>query len=279
MAIPRLACTIALYTKLYNGAQNLQAFIKTGLYGCSVTILLLAWSAPSQSEELNIAVASNFIAAMQSIEQAFEDSTEHELRIIRGSSGKHYAQIRSGAPFDAFLSADQDRPRRLVDEGVAIESSLASYAQGQLALWSRKSSLKLDRKYLLNTNNYKLISMANPRLAPYGQAAIELMSNLGLESSLSGSFVVGENIAQAFQFAFSGNADLGLVAYSQAVSPNLQGEGSVWLVPSELHQPIRQDMVLLTDSGPAWEFAEFMQGTIVRGILLSHGYLVPEGGS
>jgi molybdenum ABC transporter molybdate-binding protein len=213
---------------------------------------------------------------MQRIEQAFEGTSEHELRIIRGSSGKHYAQIRNGAPFDIFLSADQLRPRRLVEEGVAKESGLATYAQGQLALWSRQNDLQLGREYLLNTDNYRVIAMANPRLAPYGQAAREVFSNLGLESLLSERLVMGENIAQAFQFAFSGNADLGLVAYSQALSPNLRGQGSVWLVPSELHQPIKQDMLILSDSTAALEFASFMQGDVVREILLSSGYLLPE---
>lgn len=214
---------------------------------------------------------------MQDIERAFESNSEHELRIIRGSSGKHYAQIINGAPFDVFLSADQLRPRRLVEEGIAEEPALSTYAQGQLALWSRQSGLPLDREYLLNTDNYNVISIANPRLAPYGQAATEVFSHLGLESVLSERLVMGENVAQAFQFVFSGNADLGLIAYSQALSPNLRAQGSVWLVPSELHQPIKQDMVILRDSLAALEFASFMKGAVAHDILLSHGYLLPEG--
>jgi len=215
---------------------------------------------------------------MQRVEQAFEVSSEHEIRIIRGSSGKHYAQIRNGAPFDIFLSADQLRPRRLVEEGFAVKSSLTTYAHGQLALWSRVDDLPLDREYLLNTDNYRVIAMANPRLAPYGQAALEVFSSLGLEALVREKLVMGENIAQAFQFAFSGNADLGLVAYSQALSPNMLGQqGSVWLVPSELHQPIKQDMVILSDSPAALEFASYMKSSAVQDILLSGGYLLPEG--
>ena len=227
-------------------------------------------------ETLNIAVASNFVAAMQSIEQAFEADSEHDIRIIRGSSGKHYAQILNGAPFDVFLSADQLRPRRLVEEGIADESGLATYAQGQLALWSRDKGLELGREYLLNSNNYRVIAIANPRLAPYGQAAMEVLSSLGLDSLVSERLVMGENIAQAFQFAFSGNADLGLLAYSQTLSPNIRSRGSVWLVPSEMHQPIKQDMLILSDSAAAREFANFMKSTEVRNILRSGGYLVPE---
>ena len=214
---------------------------------------------------------------MRRIEQAFEGNSEHEVRLIRGSSGKHYAQISNGAPFDIFLSADQQRPRRLVDEGRAGESQLTTYAQGQLALWSRESDLRLNREYLLNTNNYDVIAIANPRLAPYGQAAIQVFSYLGLRSLVGERLVMGENIAQAFQFVFSGNADLGLVAYSQAMSPNLRDKGSVWLVPSELHQPIKQDMLILSDSTAAAEFAAFMKSDKVSDILLSEGYLLPGG--
>ncbi|MBL4573112.1 MAG: molybdate ABC transporter substrate-binding protein [Gammaproteobacteria bacterium] len=248
--------------------QSVRSCLLASLLGCS---------ASAGAESLNVAVASNFVAAMKHIEKAFEDNSEHEIRIIRGSSGKHYAQIRNGAPFDVFLSADQLRPRRLVEEGIAEESALTTYAQGQLALWSRQNDLQLDREYLLNTDNYNVIAIANPRLAPYGQAATEVIAFLGLNSLVSKRLVMGENIAQAFQFAFSGNADLGLVAYSQALSLNRRGQGSIWLVPSELHQPIKQDMVILSDSAAALEFAAFMKGDVVRDILLSGGYLVPEG--
>ena len=194
---------------------------------CCLLLVLLGSSASAYAETLNVAVASNFVAAMQHIKRAFEGNSAHELRIIRGSSGKHYAQITNGAPFDVFLSADQGRPRRLVEEGLAEESGLSTYALGQLALWSRKKDLELDRDYLSNTSNYRVIAIANPRLAPYGQAAAELFSSLGVESLVSGRLVMGENIAQAFQFAFSGNADLGLVAYSQTESPNLSRQSPV----------------------------------------------------
>ena len=269
-------CTIPLYTYLHNDRDTLLRLIKQCASSCLFAILLCA-SVPALAETLNVAVASNFVAAMQRIEEAFEGNSEHEVRLIRGSSGKHYAQIRNGAPFDIFLSADQLRPRRLVEEGIAKESDLTTYAQGQLALWSRQNDVQLGREYLLNTSNYGVIAIANPRLAPYGQAATEVFSHLGLESQLSQRLVMGENIAQAFQFAFSGNADIGLIAYSQAISPNMRGMGSVWLVPSELHLPIKQDMVILSDSSAALEFAAFMKSDTVRDILLASGYLLPDG--
>ena len=269
-------CTIPLYTYLHNDRDTLLRLIKQCASSCLFAILLCG-SVPALAETLNVAVASNFVAAMQRIEEAFEGNSEHEVRLIRGSSGKHYAQIRNGAPFDIFLSADQLRPRRLVEEGIAKESDLTTYAQGQLALWSRQNDVQLGREYLLNTSNYGVIAIANPRLAPYGQAATEVFSHLGLESQLSQRLVMGENIAQAFQFAFSGNADIGLIAYSQAISPNMRGMGSVWLVPSELHLPIKQDMVILSDSSAALEFAAFMKSDTVRDILLASGYLLPDG--
>jgi molybdate transport system substrate-binding protein len=272
----RCTCTIPLYTYLHNDRDTLLRLIKQCASSCLFAILLCG-SVPALAETLNVAVASNFVAAMQRIEEAFERNSKHEVRLIRGSSGKHYAQIRNGAPFDIFLSADQLRPRRLVEEGIAKESDLTTYAQGQLALWSRQNDVQLGREYLSNTSNYGVIAIANPRLAPYGQAATEVFSHLGLESQLSQRLVMGENIAQAFQFAFSGNADIGLVAYSQAISPNLRGMGSVWLVPSELHLPIKQDMVILSDSSAALEFATFMKSDTVRDILLTSGYLLPNG--
>lgn len=231
---------------------------------------------PLLGDTLNIAVASNFVAAMKRIEEVFESSSGHEITIIRGSSGKHYAQIVNGAPFDVFLSADQERPRRLVQEGIALEATLSTYAQGQLALWSRDTELNLGTQYLINTDGYRHIAIANPRLAPYGQAAEEVFISLGIESQVIGKLVMGENIAQAFQFAFSGNADLGLIAYSQALSPEMRGRGTFWLVPGELHQPIRQDMVILRDSVAAAEFGSFMKSEAVRRILAANGYLIAE---
>jgi molybdate transport system substrate-binding protein len=276
LAIRGYACTISLYTNLHNGSDILHRLAKQCITSCLLGICL-GCSASAFAETLNVAVASNFVAAMQRIQRAFEANSEHEIRLIRGSSGKHYAQISNGAPFDVFLSADQLRPRRLAEEGIAEESDIATYAHGQLALWSRQNDLQLGREYLLNTDNYDVIAIANPRLAPYGQAATEVFRYLDLEPVISHRLVMGENIAQAFQFVFSGNADLGLVAYSQAMSPNLRDKGSVWLVPGELHQPIKQDMVILSDSTAADEFAAFMNSNTVRDILLSSGYLLPQG--
>lgn len=228
------------------------------------------------AETVNVAVASNFVSTLERIEIAFEAGSDHDLRIVRGSSGKHYAQISNGAPFDVFMSADQMRPKRLMEDGRAVAGSLRTYAIGQLALWSATDGNVLGREYLLNTDNYQSISMANPRLAPYGFAASQLIENLGLTESLEGKTVTGENIAQAFQFAYSGNAELGIVAYSQTLAEALSGRGSSWKIPNELHDPIAQDMVIIKDSQAARDFAKFMDGHEVRSILLDSGYLLPE---
>ena len=247
---------------------------KPGLVG--IALLLAVISGVSRADTLNVAVASNFAETLEAIASEFEAASAHEVRIIRGSSGKHYAQIVNGAPFDVFLSADQARPARLVEEGRGVNGSLRTYAVGQLALWSREVSISLGKEYLLNTNNYATIAIANPRLAPYGQAALQALDSLGIDTENGAiRLVLGENIAQAFQFAYSGSADLGLIAYAQTQSQNLSNRGSLWRVPASLHDPIRQDMVVLTDSVAAKQFAAFMEGEAATAIIIKNGYLAP----
>ncbi len=241
----------------------------------TLAALALFLCTSARADTLNVAVASNFVSALEAIETVFEAGSAHDIQIIRGSSGKHYAQIINGAPFDVFLSADLMRPQRLLEEGAAIADSLKTYALGQLALWSREEGLALDENYLINSDNYNVIAIANPRLAPYGQAALEVFESLGIAEQTREKLVLGENIAQAVQFAYSGNADLGLIAYSQTLAPNMRNRGSVWLVPRELHQPIRQAMVLLTDSDAAREFGTFMTSPAIGRILSDSGYLLP----
>lgn len=242
----------------------------------SFAAIALVFSMASEAETLNVAVASNFATTLEAIAAAFEAASAHEVRVIRGSSGKHYAQIVSGAPFDVFLSADRARPARLQEEGHAIPGSLRTYALGQLALWGREEGVPLSREYLENTDNYETIAIANPRLAPYGEAARQVLDRLGLAGDAGSRVVLGENIAQTFQFAYSGSADIALIAYSQTLAPNLQGRGSTWPVPITLHAPIQQDMVLLRQSEATAEFAAFMGGPVVEDILIKNGYLLPE---
>lgn len=228
----------------------------------------------SGAESLNVAVASNFAPTMESIKQEFEQSSSHSLKLIKGSSGKHYAQISHGAPFDVFLSADQLRPQRLEAQGLIVEASRRTYAIGQLALWSRQPELMLDLSYLSEPTNYRRLAIANPNLAPYGKAAMEVLAGVALFDELRPKLVRGENVAQTFQFAYSGSVPLAIVAYSQVLASPVAG--SYWLLPTSLHEPIRQDMVLLTRSPASLEFARFMSGPVVSAILRDSGYLVPE---
>lgn len=238
--------------------------------------MILVLSAPLASAEgINVALASNFAPTMEKIKQAFELQSEHRLKLIKSSSGKLYAQIRNGAPFDVFLSADQQRPARLEEEGYIVTGSRQTYAIGRLALWSRDPTMTASARLLQDSARYQKLAIANPRLAPYGEAAMEVLSALDLQERVAGKLVMGENVAQAFQFAFSGGAELGFVAYSQVMSAPETGANSHWLIPDFLYQPIRQDMVLLNDSVASRELEQFMAGDVAAEILRNNGYALP----
>jgi|FLOH01.1.fsa_nt_gi molybdate transport system substrate-binding protein len=245
--------------------------------GAKLLAMILILSSPLVSaDSLNIAVASNFAPAMEAIKQAFERQSGHQLKLIRSSSGKLYAQISNGAPFDLFLSADQQRPQRLEQEGRSISGSRQTYAMGRLVLWSGAAGLSASAALLESGDKTQKIAIANPKLAPYGKAAMEVLSALNLLEQVQTKAVWGENVGQTFQFAFSGGAEAGFVAYSQALAAPESGSSSYWLIPDSLYQPIRQDMVLLTDSIAGRELVEFMRGEAVAEILLRSGYLLPQ---
>ena len=244
-----------------------------------INLLLLAviFSLPSvRAESINVAVASNFSAALEEVKTIFESNTDHKIVVIRGSTGKHFTQILNGAPFDLFLAADQARPARLQEQyNIVLRRS---YAIGRLALWGRgEGPLKEDSlaDMILKTPNQRL-AIANPLLAPYGSAALETLNYLGLKDESEDRIVTGENIAQAFQFAYSGGAKFGLVAYSQVI--NVGELGNFWLVPPTHHSQIIQDMVLLSESAAARELFEFLTSTKMSQILWDHGYLEPGSG-
>jgi len=228
----------------------------------------------AQADTVNIAVASNIAPAMEVIKSAFELQSAHRINLIKSSTGKLYAQIRNGAPYDMFLSADQERPRLLEEEGFAIPGTRRTYAIGQLALWSRDSNGELGESYLIGFGSAEKLALANPRLAPYGVAAMEVLSSLGLEGEFEGRVVMGENVGQTFQFVYSGAARAGFVAFSQ-LQILADGESArAWLIPNSLYQPIRQDMVLLRDSAAARSVQQFMQSQRGTEILQSAGYLL-----
>jgi molybdate transport system substrate-binding protein len=218
--------------------------------------------------DVHIAVAANFAAPARHLAEPFLRETGHRAVLSSGSTGKFYAQIKSGAPFEVLLSADEATPRRLEEDGFAVPGTRFTYATGRLALWSARPNLPLGEA-LLRKNDFQRLAIANPRLAPYGAAAQEVLEKLGLWADVRSKLVQGENIAQTFQFVSSGNAELGFVALSQ-----VQG-GSRWVVPATLHAPLKQDVVLLArgkDSAAAAAFLEFLRGPFAREVVRSYGY-------
>ncbi|MEX1034190.1 MAG: molybdate ABC transporter substrate-binding protein [Cellvibrionaceae bacterium] len=227
------------------------------------------------AEEILVAVAANFSAPMKELSSEFEKHTGHSVRLAFGSSGKLYAQIKNGAPFAVFLSADQATPAALVEEGLALSDSRFTYALGALALWSADTELNNLGPEMLRQGRFRKLAVANARLAPYGAAAEEVLKHLNLWFSVENKLVRGENIAQTFQFVSTGNAELGLVALSQVVYNGKTIRGSAWLVPHDLYKPILQDAVLLRraeQSSAARELLGFMRGEAARSIIEAHGY-------
>jgi molybdate transport system substrate-binding protein len=233
-------------------------------------LLGLAWLGTAHAAPVGVAVASNFANVMPALAERFRQASGHELVVSTASTGKLYAQILHGAPYDVFLAADDEHPRRLEAEGRAVPGSRFTYAVGRLALWSPQAGLALGPETLRRAG-FRRLAVANPRLAPYGAAAREVLAGLGLWDGLQPRLVFGENIAQAYQFVASGNAELGLVALAQVQ----QGQGSRWLVPESLHTPLRQDAVLLARaqaSPAALAFLAFLRSDAAQAFIRGQGY-------
>ena len=225
-----------------------------------------------------MAIAANFSLPMQRIAAEFERDTGHRAQLSVGATGKFYAQIRNGAPFEVLLSADDETPARLDAEGAAVPGSRFTYAIGRLALWSAQPDLVDAQGAVLVQGRFKHLAIANPKTAPYGAASIEVLRGLGLLEALRPKFVQGENVAQTQQFVASGNAELGLVALSQVWHDGKLGEGSGWIVPSGLHAPLRQDAVLLLpgrDKPAALALLAYLRGDKARAIVRGFGYDLP----
>lgn len=242
-------------------------------------ILMLAFAAGSAAAaEAKVAVAANFTVTARTLAERFAQASGHKLAISAGSTGKFYAQIRNGAPFDVFLSADSDTPRRMEHEKLAVPGSRFTYAVGRLVLWSPQPGVVDDRGEVLRRAVFKRLAIANPRLAPYGAAAQQAMEELGLWRALQDKLVQGENIAQAFQFVASGNAELGFVALSQIREAANAPAGSYWLVPSSLYAQLRQDAVLLArgeGNAAARQFLNYLRAAPARETIRAHGYDLP----
>lgn len=209
-----------------------------------ITLLIITFAgALAHAGQAHVAVAANFAAPMKQLAMQFEQATGHTLTLSSGATGKFYAQIKNGAPFDVLLAADDETPARLMREGEAVQTQI--YAIGRLALWSERAGFIDGSDTVLRQNRFQRLAIANPRLAPYGMAAMDVLTKLKLAGSVQDKLITGENIAQTYQFVSSGNAELGFVALSQVMQDGKLVGGSVWVVPSTLHAPIRQGAALL----------------------------------
>ena len=231
------------------------------------------------ADEVRVAVASNFYPAMKEIALQYElkkskTSENHKIVLIPGSSGRHYAQIMNGAPFDLFFSADKVRPILLEKKGISENGSRFTYALGKLVLWSSLDGF-VEKEERLYHKDLRFIAIANPKIAPYGVAAKEALISINLWEDMKSKLIRGENIAQTFQFVNSGNAKLGFISYSQLMNPSYPVIGSFWEVPQTLYTPIEQQVVLLKKSSLAKDFLSFIESDESLNIISKYGYDLP----
>ncbi len=242
---------------------------------CLGFLSFLSLMAQAQAGDALLAVAANFTAPMQKIAQAFEQDTGHKAVLSFGATGSFYAQIKNGAPFDVLLAADDDTPLKIEKEGLSVVGSRFTYATGQLVLWSKQAGLVDDKGEVLRSGKFQKLAIANPKLAPYGLAATETLTQLGLLSELQPKIVMGESIGQTYQFLVTENAQLGFVALSQVFADGKITQGSAWVVPAKLHNPIQQDAVLLNSgkSNPAAAaLLTYLKSDKARAIIKAYGY-------
>lgn len=243
----------------------------------SLVLFCVATFPQARAAEVAVAVAANFAAPMRVLARTFESQTGHRLTTAFGSTGGFEAQIRNGAPFDVLLAADDTTPARLERDALAVAGSRFTYATGRLALWSVDERLVDPQGEVLRSGAFDRIAIANPKLAPYGAAAIEVMTRIGVLERLRARIVQGENIAQAHQFVATRNAALGFVAVSQVQVDGRITSGSAWIVPSHLHAPIRQDAVLLArgrNNPAAQALLAWLRSEAARAVILAHGYAI-----
>ncbi|WFC64567.1 molybdate ABC transporter substrate-binding protein [Pseudomonas sp. REST10] len=241
----------------------------------SLLVLGLVFAGSTLADEVKVAVAANFTAPMQAIAPEFEKATGHKLVAAFGATGQFYAQIRNGAPFEVFLAADDSTPGKLESEGLTIEGSRFTYAIGGLVLWSAAADYLDGSAAALKAGQFKHLSIANPKAAPYGLAATQVLDKLGLSEALRGKLVEGQNITQAHQFVSSGNAELGFVALSQVYKDGKVSSGSAWIVPGDMYEPIKQDAVILkpgANNPAASALVDYLKGPEAARIIESFGY-------
>lgn len=247
-------------------------------HAAAVVVLFGLMSSLVQAGEVRVAVASNFAAPMERIVALFQQQSGHTVKVSLGSSGKLYAQIAGGAPYDVFLSADEMIPKRLAQEGLAVGGSRFVYALGNLVLWSAQPGFVDPKGAVLRNGGFNKLAIADPKIAPYGMAAKETLEKLTMWNAIQGKLVKGENVTRTYQLAATENAELAFIALSQVMRDGKVTEGSWWLVPSELHRPIRQSAVLLSgaqDQEAALAFLAYLKSQKAAAIIRGFGYELP----
>jgi molybdate transport system substrate-binding protein len=241
----------------------------------AVSLALVLGATSARADDVLVAVAANFAAPMARLASAYTAATGHTLQLASGATGKFYSQIVAGAPFEVLLSADDETPQRLIAEGHAVAGSAFTYAVGQLVLWSATPGLVDAQGAVLASGRFQKLAIANPKTAPYGRAAVEVLAARGLTAALAPKLVTGESVAQAYQFVATGNAELGFVALSQVSAPGQALTGSMWRVPAALHAPIRQDAVLLKAGAhkpAAAALLQWLRSEPAQAVIRAHGY-------
>ncbi|MBU2873298.1 molybdate ABC transporter substrate-binding protein [Marinobacter salexigens] len=236
--------------------------------------LSLAFGSKAYAADVRIAVAANFTDTTRNLIVAFHEATGLEAVASYGSTGKLYAQIDNGAPFDVFLAADTRRPELLEENGQGVASTRFTYARGKLALWSPTPDTFEDPKIWLKSGDFARLAIANPKTAPYGLAAQEVLTKLDLWEPLQDRLVRGDSIAQTFQFVATTNAQSGFVALSQVRAWDSQ-DGSLWMIPQSYYSPINQQAILLTRSESnraAHQWIEFLRSDTAKNIIEEFGY-------
>jgi molybdate transport system substrate-binding protein len=240
-----------------------------------ITLALAASAMNARADEVAVAVAANFAGPLAKIGEGFTAATGHTLKVSAGATGKFYSQIQAGAPFEVLIAADDETPKKLIHEGLAVAGSNFTYAIGKLVLWSAQPGFVDDQGAVLASGKFSHLAIANPKLAPYGQAGTEVLKARGLTDAIAPKLVTAESIAQAYQFVATGNAELGFVALSQVATPGKPVVGSYWLVPASLYGEIRQDAVLLKTgekSAAAAALLSYLKTAPAKAVIQSYGY-------
>lgn len=254
--------------------------IKPKLAKLWIAATLLPGAGMVQADVVSVAVAANFSGPMKKISTEFEKTSGHKVALSFGSTGKFYAQVKAGAPFEVLLAADDEIPGKMEQEGLSVKGSRFTYAIGKLTLWSAKEAIVDSSGDILKRGSFDHIALAHPKLAPYGAASVQTLQALGVYDAIAPKLVQGENISQTYQFIATGNALLGFVALSQVIGEDGKAKsGSAWIVPQKYYTPIRQDAVLLAkgkDKTAAVELLKFLKTPYAAKIIQSYGYDLPK---